>query len=377
MESSWGTPYNRYMRKFAGLGLALGSLAFSLFLAEAICKLAFNRPLTGPLFQHDPILVHRNYPNLDTSQVFDGRRTSIYTDAMGHRRPGFRLDPPKRDSIHVLWLGDSFTFGTGVAAEEGFVQLLENSARNLDPDIRFANAAVGGYETQHEVGYYEAYAQNEKADLVVLVIGPNDVQGNYPLFVYEINNGDLRFPSHRANPNTNVWLKNFANSFPLYGFLSSHSYFFSVLRYAIAASYVRKPPGLENDKPVAAQATLAPPPKTEEPSNRMTKLLIRRLATLAKERGASLLVTNCGSQIAYGTTLPFLKDAPAWFKQEGIDYIDVSDQINDPGSSEPLTFVSDGHYNVYGNQRFAHAFWPHLERRLLALRRPETVAQIR
>jgi len=78
---------------------------------------------------------------------------------MGHvlsiNSAGFRdreFEPePKQGTYRILSLGDSFTLGFGVAAEETFSKLLERELSQADLTVEVINAGVGNYNTSQQL----------------------------------------------------------------------------------------------------------------------------------------------------------------------------------------------------------------------------------
>ncbi len=76
-------------------------------------------------------------------------RIAVVTDAEGYRvpKPGDRprrAGAPSSQALRVLVIGDSFTFGMGVNAEDAFPEVLEQRF-NEDHDVEVRNGGVGGY----------------------------------------------------------------------------------------------------------------------------------------------------------------------------------------------------------------------------------------
>jgi lysophospholipase L1-like esterase len=80
------------------------------------------------------------------------------------------------DETRLLFLGDSFTFGEGVADDEPFPVLVAAALGRWDPAGRYraVNAGVSGYNTRDEVVYLERRWLDYDPDLVVLTFYLND-----------------------------------------------------------------------------------------------------------------------------------------------------------------------------------------------------------
>ncbi len=95
---------------------------------------------------------------------------------------GFRdeelLIPKPAGFLRILAIGDSFTLGMGVEAEEVYVEQLEvilNEQSGGDSDIEVINAGVGGYDTNQELAFFKARGAALEPDMVILGFYVNDV----------------------------------------------------------------------------------------------------------------------------------------------------------------------------------------------------------
>lgn len=92
-----------------------------------------------------------------------------------HDEHGLRIadgpPPPDDERPRVLFLGDSTTYGWGVAADDA---LPRQVARRLGERIVARNAGVSGYTTRQELAQYRALRDVVDAEVVVLVVYPND-----------------------------------------------------------------------------------------------------------------------------------------------------------------------------------------------------------
>ncbi len=86
-----------------------------------------------------------------------------HTDAYGRRRS--RIDDTKR-KYHVAFLGDSYTYGAGVADEDTFVWKLNERF----PDISFDNYAICGYGPYQNLLELRDILAKDKPDYVFFVV---------------------------------------------------------------------------------------------------------------------------------------------------------------------------------------------------------------
>ena len=106
-----------------------------------------------------------------------------------HNSSGMRenreINPPKKKR-RMLFLGDSFTWGFGVAENERFTELIENRLNQKDWEV--LNMGVSGYSTDQEYLLFEQQGIQFDPDLVVLCfLSTNDIVGNYSTAMYGKN----------------------------------------------------------------------------------------------------------------------------------------------------------------------------------------------
>ena len=98
------------------------------------------------------------------------------TNSLGLRSP--EINSAKQPgALRVICLGDSQTFGNGVAQEQTFAARLESLLRSRMPGraIDVINAGIAGYDTVQEVKLLERIAPSLKPDIVVVGFYLNDI----------------------------------------------------------------------------------------------------------------------------------------------------------------------------------------------------------
>lgn len=125
----------------------------------------------------DPDLVFRHAPGLER------RYGDVLVTINAHGLRDRPIGAKAAGELRVLALGDSVTFGWGVAQDETFVAQLEPllSARLARP-VRAINAGVGSYNTVQEVAWFVRDGRALAPDLVLLTYVGNDTEVNAPPF---------------------------------------------------------------------------------------------------------------------------------------------------------------------------------------------------
>lgn len=169
-------------RKLRSLAVSLGlSGLITLALLEGICRIL------------DPIGISY-YPEtahwLDTMIVEDpigywnrpGQAGTYYGAPVSINSIGLRgpeVPPKAPNEVRVLFMGDSFPFGIGVAAEDALpAQLEARLDEHASPgiDYRVLNMGVVSYNSTQEARQLEELGVGLKPDLVVLAFAVNDIE---------------------------------------------------------------------------------------------------------------------------------------------------------------------------------------------------------
>lgn len=161
-----------------GLGLTL-ALAFDQAVRLSLSPepVVEGRPWYLQTVQYHPILGWSGYPNY--VETNDG--IHIQTNSLGYRdrEPAGVVDG---QTLRVLFLGDSFTWGDEVSVDERFTSLLESSCGavcNRLPPIHAINKGIIGYGTAQSFLQYLLAREDDRSDVVVLgLFTGNDLSDN-------------------------------------------------------------------------------------------------------------------------------------------------------------------------------------------------------
>lgn len=129
----------------------------------------------------DPLMGYK--PRANYSKTFK----TDYTAYIGTNEYGFRDDPitpHTPDTIRILVLGDSFTFGIGVSNGETFPDYLEEKLNASYPEKKWdvINAGVFGYSTIHYALLLDQYLNKLNPDALLIMTCTNDVIDNTQYF---------------------------------------------------------------------------------------------------------------------------------------------------------------------------------------------------
>ncbi len=158
-------------------------IGFSFVISVSIIEVGFRtivpqrlvRPCTEP------------HPSLGTvgstnCTYHDNWNKKFYTYQVSHNNLGFRMphDVSLGDvnSVRILTLGDSFTYGWGVEEHQSYVGLLRRELTQLDSKIEVINLGVGAYSTGHHRKQLESWVPRLKPSAVIIYLNNNDLKDN-------------------------------------------------------------------------------------------------------------------------------------------------------------------------------------------------------
>ena len=162
----------------------LVSLLMAALLLEAALRVAYHHSLdfSMEMWKYATQLKRTDpNPNLSFTNRPNGHAflmgQDVQVSSQGLRDREFSLAKPP-GTYRIMMLGDSTTFGWGVAANDTAAKVLErelNAAHVAGYDrFEVLNTGVGNYDTVQEMTYYKTAGRNFHPDLVVLVYFIND-----------------------------------------------------------------------------------------------------------------------------------------------------------------------------------------------------------
>ncbi len=160
------------------LAIAAG-LVVALALAEIGTRLFAPQPLSGSWLVYGPrgMLMNKAGGGPVRNELV-GHDAVFYDFNAWHQRGRNEPDP---GAARVLVLGDSFTFGFGLAVEDTFVARLQAmldergaGARSTVPRVQLLNASAGGWGTADQLTYLEAFGDRLAPSAVVVFVNFGD-----------------------------------------------------------------------------------------------------------------------------------------------------------------------------------------------------------
>lgn len=341
-----------------GCGLAL-------ILGEVLIRLAAPQPLNGFWTIDTPTGLRVNKSSGWSRHQF-GRRIVHY-----HFFPPHLRDTPIKDgAIHILMLGDSFTFGWLLKQEDTYVHHLQELA---DSEFgagvfQFLNAGVGGWGTADYVAYVEEFGDLVRPDIVLVFIHTDDIGRSLRYGLYKFAGPDAQELVRRPAPDSRF--KHLAKRTPGCQLLLEHSHLAQFLRSSVATLHYRIV-SRRTTRPAQNEAT--PALHSDGAAESQTcvlfgRALFLRLQTWCAARGAALYVTTTGRHNPAPAgptpdpTRAFMAQAEEFFRGVQIPYCDISPAFFALPEQERLThsIEKDGHPSEQGSKFIAEQVWREL-----------------
>lgn len=341
----------RLRSRLANAFIAAAGLAAALALAEAGTRLFFPQPLSGSWLVYGPqgILMNRA-GGPPTRNELPLHRVVHYAFNSHNQRGREEPDPA---AARVLVLGDSFTFGYGLAFDDTYVSGLQRrlDARHTVPRVQLLNAATGGWGTADELAYLEAFGDGLGLSAVVVFVSFGDPSRSIDQGLFDIRPDRQGLTPVDRSARESV-LKRMLEGNRVYAFLLEHSQFLQLVRVAAVNAAAKAPAG-------GASAAADDPAQQE-----LFRLMFRRMAAWCAARDLPLTVLTTGWPIF---RFPWLDPM---MREEGIHFRDLHDPVAGaigPDGLEDHIIARDGHPNERGARVIEAAAWPILNERLTAL----------
>jgi hypothetical protein len=270
----------------------------------------------------------------------------------------------------VLFLGDSFTFGQGLAEADTLPSVVGQALEQATPGFyEVVNGGVYGYSTGDALNLLEKFGVPIEPDLVVTLMILDDMVEN--LADYRLTDeGALEKVGGVSQYNRSRQVTRFI---PVASWLREHSHLFKfvgvralpilasgVMPVANAGSDQR---GAHDVQPVPHESYLSPAFYADERGAfAVTSALLTRLAGTAMEHGArSLLLTLGGDneidngRLAAGAMIPHAHLARTAIGGGFSDAMALPPLLAECQSNQPLFFADDGHWTAAGTRCVAPA----------------------
>lgn len=170
----------RYKEILQNISLMIVGVAIFFLLAEIACRVIMpNSVKLRLMHKPDEKIGYRLVPHFEMEYKTKEFNSFIRINSEGLR--DYEHDKDKDiQTIRILVLGDSFTFGYGVNIDESYPKILEamlnqNLSNKNSKRFEVINTGVDGYGTEQEYLYLEELGPRYKPDFVIVGLYSSDV----------------------------------------------------------------------------------------------------------------------------------------------------------------------------------------------------------
>jgi len=199
-------PRSRLKGWVQNLALMVGTFTLCCLVLEAALRIAGYGNLE--IYQADPQVLWKLKPDQDCYTKVD--RKPVHVNSHGTRGPEFQTAKPP-NTIRILSLGDSKTFGWGLTEAESYSGLTEKLLQQHlgnRKNVEVINAGVNAWSYAQMHTWFRVYGLNYQPDLVVL--------GDANLWTQFSDENSPEFVKAFMR---RVWLKNLLRRFATYHYI--------------------------------------------------------------------------------------------------------------------------------------------------------------
>ncbi|MGV3720196.1 MAG: SGNH/GDSL hydrolase family protein [Actinomycetota bacterium] len=249
-------------------------------------------------------------------------RTKIRINSKGLRDREFPYEKPA-GVTRILALGDSFTFGWGVEAEETAAKVIERSLTGVE----VLNAGCSGWGSVQELGFLKEEGVRYDPDVVLVFYSENDSIDNFSR--YEFHDGRLMNAGSSYTPRAN-----------LERFLSRRSALWNLIS-----------PMLPSAAAPSAPAT-APPPYWKTLSESLIEM-----QKVCRENDARMVLVYTPSEGPDGGPVQggTYYEVGGLCLENGIQFFDPIPALREAAKTNPVYFDLDDHWTRAGHEAVGNA----------------------
>jgi len=257
---------------------------------------------------------------------------------------GKELRPLAKNSVRILCLGDSFTWGWGTNDNEAYPAVMEGFLQKRYPllDVQVLNAGVAAYGTDEELEFLKKQGEHLKPNLVIVqFFAGNDFDDNIlpANRSYEIRDGMLYQINNAEEGKKPVWLS-------IVNWLKQKSHLFHLVSERIG--YLAMRAGLLTELERSSSKYF-----TEADGERATDLLVK-IANVAGQLGAKTLFVFVPDkpQILSRPIEPLRAATTVQAAAEitNAPWIDLTPELVKRIDNEDVYFAQDAHWTPKGHE---------------------------
>jgi len=352
------------------ISIILGLVA-AFGIAEVGVRIFCPQEVAPIRFVFDPQRGEIPTPNQQGRQIMPGAFDFTYSNNSLGLRGAKEYQLERHTEHRLLFLGDSFTYGLGVADDQTFPYLIEKHLISGKIPVEAINAGNPGRGTDYALKFFQVLGSKFKPDLVVLsFLGKNFVDDSRGQYYAVSAEGEVTPKRLRSGSSL---VKNLLYELPGYNWLVSWSQAANLVKEAGLQWYLsRSGPG----KPGGDGLVITYPERQkgygDQTKNRLTEIYVQHLIKAVEDSGSSIMffylpmAPEIEEYRQNGAISPDEAAFTAIIKKQGKEIKSLTPVL--AASAEPLTklyFVPrDGHWTARGQALAAQYLGAEIARRL-------------
>ena len=344
--------WSKRKRLLFGCILMTCSTLFALVAGEIVVRVFWPQPLLPRYVTDSGFGIRRHSPNVSTWHTTPDYRVAVRTNSMGIRSDREYTQHKPDGVIRVVGLGDSYTFGYGVAVEDTYLFRLEKKLRQDGVEVEVINLGVAGFGTAEELVMLRRTAFDLDPDYVIVGYYTNDLADNTRAALFNLDSeGALQPGNSEYLPG--VQIRDTLYSFRLYRYLAERSHLMYFVRGSLSDI-------LQNR---LRDANLSSGPSDDSGEQRLTATLLDEIFLESGRHGVECCVLNIPARYNLDGNLPY-----AFLQHLSNDnVVEVRAEIKTAARSEKMYWTrSDGHWTPRGHEIAADALTDWIKKRLSA-----------
>jgi lysophospholipase L1-like esterase len=312
----------------------------TLTLCFAILEIALRIAGFGNLeiYEPHPLLFWRLKPNQDCYTKVD--RKPVHVNSHGTRGREFPTTKPA-DTIRILSLGDSKTFGWGLTEAESYSGLIEKMVQQhvgTAKKVEVINAGVNAWSYAQMHTYLREFGLKFQPDIVIL--------------------GDANLWTQFSDQNSPEFVKAFMRRVRLKNFLRRFATYHYIVEYKLQKVYERQRQKFVPMDP--KQDTFFKEQQAKDP-DAFFRTQIEGICNLALSNRIKIIMLHMPTigQLAAPESNGVIKAKTLVGQRLGVPVVNLIDDMK-PKGKELFLEADEAHLNVAGNQLVAQRLFPSL-----------------
>ena len=330
----------------------LGGFLVAFLLAEVAVRLISPQEVGPVRFACNPELGEIPVPGQQGERKIPGVYSFRYSNnSLGWRgRREYR--EAKQTDYRVLFLGDSFTYGTGVNDDQTFAARVEKDLRAGRMSVEVLNAGAPGKGTDYALKCFQTLGRKFHPDLTVLGFFANDFQDNARGEYYNVGRrGDLRVKPPDCRRGT---IKAVLDCLPAYNWLLSRSQAANLIKQAGVKVLINRARKTDPDasRGLVVSYTRSARGYDTATNRALTRIYLEQLNAAVKQAGGALMMfyipisQEVRQYRQTRTTSPDERAIQRIAAQNGLMLWSLTPLLAHSGQSIDRLYYSEGHWTA-------------------------------